>query len=327
MSETVTIASIAEQIRAGQLRRAKRGMANLLDSADTQTLATLQRCASILAKHPDVAVPELRALWLRAPQWARDIIQACAPRRGEAVCQPEQQDQRPAPYSRETLYRAPRDDRREVRPELKTGRKQRTEEPAEVGQYARERAGVDDAPERGERPDGYSIDYDKAAVHPLRSLGCVACTLERSRADEQHRDGLCSDCREGGIDGIRPLPAGATRAQVVTARCERITRHLTGEARLARLRGYYRKVSSVDKATISAYAGSHEPEQAPTAAAQQNPEGPAACDGCGEARRLRDTRHGDDGLCQQCRHPETAETFGRTPSVDQPDTDDQPAAA
>jgi hypothetical protein len=322
MSETVTIASIAEQIRAGRLKQAKRGMASLLDSADPQTLATLQRCAAILAKHPSVAAPELRALWHRAPAWARDIIEGCAPRRGEAVCQPEQEPQRPASYTPGTTYRAPRDLGTERRPELATGPKKRTEEPAEVGQYARDRAGVDDAPERGERPDGYSIDYDKAALHPLRGLGCVACTLERSRADETHPDGLCSECRERGAAGIRPLPTGATREQVVTARCERITRYLTGDARLARLRGYYRKATTpADQATITAYAGRADTGQAPAATPQRDTGGPAACHGCGDPRSLRDMRHGDDGLCQHCRRAEAAGTPGRTPSVDQPDAE------
>jgi hypothetical protein len=50
----------------------------------------------------------------------------------------------------------------------------RTNAGAVVASYLTERGGVDDAPEKDSRPAGYGIDYDLAAVPPLRGSACLA---------------------------------------------------------------------------------------------------------------------------------------------------------
>jgi hypothetical protein len=69
----------------------------------------------------------------------------------------------------------------------------------EAASYAATRGGVDDAPEQAERPDGYTIDYDRAALDGLRAAACLGCHLERTPADV------------GRGEGVRGLPRRRAR--------------------------------------------------------------------------------------------------------------------
>jgi hypothetical protein len=78
-----------------------------------------------------------------------------------------------------------------------------------------ERRHVDNAPTRAERPVGYGLDYDRAAVPSLRGAPCLGCGVERSRADHARGDGLCEGCTD---DGLTTEVAIAARAEGVLAR-------------------------------------------------------------------------------------------------------------
>ncbi|WP_267466315.1 MobF family relaxase [Nocardia cyriacigeorgica] len=84
------------------------------------------------------------------------------------------------------------------------------------------------------------LDYDRAAVPDLRTLPCVACGIERRRADATpippHRtdDGLCTDCRDDytGIPDHNQHP--------LEARCTYLANTHPPEATLALLRRDWR---------------------------------------------------------------------------------------
>jgi hypothetical protein len=91
----------------------------------------------------------------------------------------------------------------------------RTNAGAVAASYLTERGGVDDVRERDSRPAGYGIDYDLAAVPPLRGSACLGWGLERSRADQARGDVLCEGCRE---DGLTTESAMAGRGAAILAR-------------------------------------------------------------------------------------------------------------
>ena len=59
--------------------------------------------------------------------------------------------------------------------------------------------GVDDAAEQGERPDGYPIDYDRAALQRPQAVVCTGCHLEPPRPTSPAATGVCADCRADGL--------------------------------------------------------------------------------------------------------------------------------
>ncbi|MEV3965213.1 MobF family relaxase [Nocardia sp. NPDC050193] len=114
-------------------------------------------------------------------------------------------------------------------------------------------------------PDGYALDFDRAAVPDTRSFGCVSCGIERARADaapvrpRRSDDGLCGDCRDTGHTGI-PDHDPADR---IHTRCTHITEtHPPAAARAMLRRDWH--ASPTNRAAIEAWVNSHPlPDQQP----------------------------------------------------------------
>lgn len=303
VSDAVT--DVATMIKNGKLRDAKHLMAQLLDNVAPHVLALLTECAEILSRPSAVARPKLCALWNqhRAHPVALKIIEACAPARDE--WDSRQVDDLPqVPQSRSDIARpaspvrarrnapASRNDRR--------ARRIRGQANQTADAYAQTRAGVDDQPAYGTRPDAYAIDYDNAALYALRGLDCVTCWTERTRADHAPRvregdlsdDGLCSECRDKGREGIPSLPADFTAADAVAARCTYIaSRHRPATAR-ALLNAEWHAVGPEAQTLIKAWCAVNV--ELVNAEPVKDEPVTARCE-CGSATRVR------DGACSDCR--------------------------
>jgi hypothetical protein len=292
-------------IKDGKLRDAKRLMARLLDNVSPHVLALLTECAEILSRPSAVARPKLCALWNQhqAHPVALKIIEACAPARDEWDSR-QVDDLPPVPQARRDTARpaSPVRARRSApasRSDLRARRiRGRADQRADA--YAEHRAGVDDQPVYGPRPDAYAIDYDNAALYALRGLDCVTCWTERTRADHAPRvregdlsdDGLCSECRDKGREGIPSLPVNFTAADAVAARCTYIaTRHRPATARTL-LNSEWHAVGPEARALIKAWCAANV-ELVNAEPAKVEP-ATATCE-CGSATRVR------DGACADCR--------------------------
>lgn len=261
MTTKATIPDLAHLIKTGDLAEAKRQASTVLANADPHDLQVVGRCAYILETWPKIGVLKLRAYWRNADAHDRAIIATCAPDEDEPP-RTRPTDDHPPRWTPQNTYQAPRDLRHEVMPERVRPPRPR-EESALVATYERDRAGIDDLPQHPDRPDGYAIDYDRAAVPPLWGTPCVRCWLERSATDQARHpdDGLCGDCRDRGRPGIPSLPEGHTRADVIQARCAFITAtypHLA--VRL--LRRYWQQAASdQDRSVIAAWVRRHDIEE------------------------------------------------------------------
>jgi hypothetical protein len=304
MSQSTTVADsileLAGLVRAGDRAEAKRQARTLLDTADPRHLTIVAQCATILDYWPRIGVAKLRAYWQSCtdPQ-DRAIIAACAPEPGE---HPQRTQPNSAPRGNTSRHQARRTVRRQMRPELRRRRDQRQqrEEPAVVTAYHQDRAGVDDAPEYGERPDGYAVDYDRAAVPALRGTPCVYCWVERSSADQapsRADDGLCEQCRDKGRPGIPALPAGHTRADAIAARCALIAAKHHRTAAVSILRNEWDRAQGRDRAVIAEWVAAHRAEIDGPAASTLALVGKAnaTCGTCGSVRQVR------AGQCADCR--------------------------
>ncbi|MGB3439481.1 MAG: hypothetical protein WBA97_12085 [Actinophytocola sp.] len=291
-------------IKNGKLRDAKHLMARLLDNVEPHVLALLAECADILSCPNVVARPKLLALWgeHQAHPVALKIIAACAPARDEWETRVVDLPQVTSACRDSTRPSSPVGTRRSApasRSDLRA-RRIRGRADQHAAAYTEHRAGVDDQPAYGPRSDAYAIDYDNAALYALRGLDCVTCWTERTRADHAPRvregdlsdDGLCSECRDKGREGIPSLPADFTAADAVAARCTYIAaRHRPATARTL-LNSEWHAVGIEAKALIRAWCAAN----AELVNAEPPKDDPvtAAC-ACTSTKRVR------DGLCADCR--------------------------
>lgn len=314
MSETPSVsehvARVAALIKSGQLGDAKRETARLLDNVHPRVLNILHECAEALTRSNSVARPKLVALWQRSDETDRRIIEACAPTRDEwahrQIPQPPADDRprRTAPPSGPVHTRRSRPaSRQQLR-----DRRRYTQARKDTAAYYDEhtgRFGVDDQPQRGDWPHAYALDYDKAALHATRGLDCVACWIERTRADHAPNlrhgdlfdDGLCTECRERGREGIPAISGPVTIAGQIAARCAfTATRYHPATARTLltrdweavgpRVRVHMKAWIAANRELINAPAqGSHAPDVDPCA--------------CGSRRQVR------HGQCADCRQLDT----------------------
>jgi len=123
-----------------------------------------------------------------------------------------------------------------------------------VSSYLATRGGVDDAAERGGRPDGYPVDFDRAALERPQAVVCTGCHLERTPAAVVRGDGVCADCRADGL-GRHPM----------VVRCEAILSAVVRRGRWARreLRRLGNAADAADRATITAWVAAHDARIAP----------------------------------------------------------------
>jgi hypothetical protein len=197
---------IEELIELGQHDAARRECRRLMDSADPETFALIARLAAAVALD-------------RQDAWMPSY-----------------------PADRDVRYLPPRELRTHWTARRAPGHEQARDGDVLAAAYLAERGGVDDTHERPERPVGYSLDYDLAAVPALRGTPCLRCHLERSNVDRARGDGLCQECRD----------AGHTRASVIQTRCGQIVAG-TGEQAQGLLRQAWRRADPVDRQTIAAW--------------------------------------------------------------------------
>lgn len=247
---------VADLVARGANAEARRRTARIADAADPETRALLGEILGALEKHPTVTLPKLRQLWQVNDDDGRALILACVPhaeRRAEAAQQADRVARAARAERREYARRAPRDlTTRQTAPRPRRDQRA-TEGDAVAGRYFADRV---DPAETDEQADYAALDYDLAAVPPLRGLPCVAaaCGLERTPRDARRGadDGLCEDCRDRGVTGMAILPATATRAEAIAARCDYIaaTSATTAE-RDARLRRDDRSLVTRDRFTVA----------------------------------------------------------------------------
>lgn len=245
------LARLAELVAAGKFTAARRAAASLIDHIDPHTLGLIARCAEALQADRDTATAALDELWLVASDRDAAIITACLPASDYSPDLPTP-DLEPA-WKRQVRW---------VPPSRVRVRRGPVTAPARTGGDAQVIASYlaeTDTPVLGGRepdgrPIGYELDYDLAALHPIKGSPCVVCWLERSRADHNRTDGLCGECRDAGHPGIPALPAGHTRADAVRARCQYIAdTDTTGRGGLPTLRAEYRRANAGDRAVITAW--------------------------------------------------------------------------
>lgn len=122
--------------------------------------------------------------------------------------------------------------------------------------YLATRGGVVDDPQPQQRPDGYTIDYDRVALDGLRAPVCLGCHLERTPADVRVGDGVCADCRADGL-GRDPMQL----------RCEAVLAAAVRRGPWARreLRRLWDAADAAGRASIEAFvaANNHRVPPAP----------------------------------------------------------------
>jgi hypothetical protein len=243
------LARLAELVGAGRFTAARRAAASLIDHTDPHTLGLIARCAEVLQADRDTATTALDELWLAGTDRDAAIITACLPESDYTPDLPTP-DLEPAwkrqvrwvPPSRVRVRRGP------VTAPTRTG-----DSGIITGYLAETDGPVLDDREPSGRPIGYELDYDRAALNPLRGTPCCRCWIERSRIDQNRPDGLCGECRDAGHPGIS-LPAGHSRADAVRARCQHIAdTDTTGQGGLPTLRAEYRRANAADRAVITAW--------------------------------------------------------------------------
>lgn len=245
------LARLAEFVAGGKFTAARRAAAALIDHTDPHTLGLIARCAQALQADRDTATAALDELWLAACDRDAAIITACLPGSDYTPDLPAR-DVEPA-WKRQVRWVPP--SRVRVRRGPVTGPTRISGDAAAVTGYLAESDGpVPDDREALERPIGYELDYDLAALHPLRGTPCCRCWIERSRTDQNRTDGLCGECRDAGHPGIPALPSGHTRADAIRARCQHIAgTDTTGQGGLPSLRAEYRRANYADRAVITAW--------------------------------------------------------------------------
>lgn len=248
--------AIAELIERGAVRGARARLARLLDTADVPSRLLLIGCVEALEQeHPTTMMERLRTQWRRADEDGRALVEACAPsaeRRVEKARDADRIARENRAKDRAWSARAPRDlTKRRSTPQGRRDPRD-VERDTTARRYFADR--VDPVEDTDEAQRDARLDYDLAAVPPMRGLPCVACGVERASRDQQRSrdDGQCADCRDSGHTGVPILDPGASRADVLTARCQHIADSSQSPAeRDARLRRDWRHLRTRDQFVVS----------------------------------------------------------------------------
>ena len=206
------------------------GVENLLDGGKRQAAAAA-----------------LRSLLNRSsPEVAREVLERAAAQelaREMARVQPQPQDVRFVPASRVNV-------RRGERRTPTAADRQRREGDAEAAAYLAEQAPVPVPvePTTGwDEPAWGSLDYDLAALTPLRGRPCLGCKLERTRADLTNPDGLCVDCRDSGL----------TRETAIQGYCALVADRNSGPRATQLLQAAWRRAGRGDRTVIADWVEQH----------------------------------------------------------------------
>ncbi|WP_143467019.1 hypothetical protein [Lentzea kentuckyensis] len=318
-----TISELAELVRSGNIRAARKLGRKLLKVAPTRTLWVIARIANELDERPHTALAFINHLLETAPsEEDRAIVAACLPEPGETRRTVERSSQRAPHWNSTNKHEAPRDLKTEQRNELRRKARSRQEQ-ADAAGFARYRvdsAGVadgDQVPDRHDRAAAEQVyasgfDYDRAALYATEvPFACLACGICRGRYDLNgarvqagHGDDmLCGECRAAGCAGLPELVVGHSLADLVTARCSFVwAKHGDVVAR-ALLRSDWRHApTDAVREIITDYARAYLSAEPPTEARQDVAE-LSDCVTCGVQREPNDTNApaADDGQCAACR--------------------------
>ncbi|RDI35449.1 hypothetical protein [Lentzea flaviverrucosa] len=266
MKNDASISEILEEmdlmLDLGGFAEARELAAEILDTADPDTLEVLARIAWTREHHHNTVDARLRDAWKRSNDEHRELIETCVTLYIEPTTPPAEVKTPDNPEvlradvhlpvrakASELRTRRAKDHadfgpiRRKFDPSTRIGRRTKEEIATAIRcartahTYQWSRAGVDDQPPIAETPFNYEIDYDKAAVPAIRGHLCVYCWSERSAEDNRnHNDGLCDWCRSANRPGLPTLPATAWRDEVITARCKFIANTFTRKTALTMLR-------------------------------------------------------------------------------------------
>ncbi|MEU2032785.1 MobF family relaxase [Nocardia amamiensis] len=273
------IRQVAELFRTGQVPAAIAAFGDLTDIASEEQRRILAAVAETLYGNSfPVARARLRWAGERFPQH-RALIDAATPTTDPHVYQPATTPTEPA-HRRDRHHVAARDHHEHTDPLARRNPLTDNQIDARRAEqdYSDTRAHIDDQPhDRPEpdrfthpsyrrdeatdpRPDGYTLDYDRAAVPASRGLSCVACGLERPRTDaipvppRRADDGLCNDCRDTGEPGMPDHDP----ADHVTARCDYIAATRPAPAARAMLRRDWRAARNpTHRAAIETWIRNH----------------------------------------------------------------------
>ncbi|WP_017972426.1 hypothetical protein [Actinopolyspora halophila] len=245
MSEN-TLSAISALFDLGAHQEAYQAFRSWWAERSEAEVSAFAECAAILEKRPRAGLAKLRELYKRVQdEKVRAVIGDCG-KAGANATRSEPEPDRAPRWDESTKYQAPGPVHRAMRRSAKRPpRVPDSFEPEYVTDYQDNRLGVSDEP-TGENPPGYSLDYDKASVSPLRGRICVGCFVERPSVDIRRTadDGLCEECRDVGTSGVD------TTRDTARARCDYYTRHYPPEGAKALMRADWRSSDEVDRATI-----------------------------------------------------------------------------
>lgn len=216
-----SLRNVARLFQSGAVTDAVTAFRQAASAATPDQRAIITAVADTLYHHHWV-VARARLDWAaqQYPQHAA-LIQACTPTTDPGVYQPDTTTPEPR-YRRDRRHEAAHS-HREYRDHTRHSPSLSTAAMAArdlTDSYLDHNAAERPSPDQP-LPDGiwnphdtdprtghYSLDYDLAALPPIRTLPCVSCGIERRRADTtppppRHTDdGLCSDCRDDHRPGI-----------------------------------------------------------------------------------------------------------------------------
>ncbi|SDP97806.1 hypothetical protein [Lentzea jiangxiensis] len=281
MTENASITEMLEDIdlflELGGFAEARELAAQILDTADTDTLDLLARIAWIRENHPNTARARLSDAWKRSTPEHRELVETCVMLHVEPATQPAEAEAPAEPEILRADVHIPTHAevaelrtggisaveagpvRRKIKPEIRRKRRPaRTPEQKrldrEVAHYFRHRAGVDDAVEFETLP-GYENDEDQNFMAPLRGLACVSCWTERAAFDNyRHHDGLCNECRQDNRAGLPITSTDPYRDELIAIRCAHIVKTFPKRpTALAILRRDYRGYAPGDRIEMNTW--------------------------------------------------------------------------
>ncbi|MBF6173607.1 MobF family relaxase [Nocardia blacklockiae] len=243
--------AVAELFRTGHITDATTAFRTLARELTSEQRDILERVATTLFQY---AFPIARARL----RWAADhhpdhrgLIEACIPDTDPHVYRPAEHRAQTSAFARDR-HAAARHHEERIDPSHRRTRPTQDRGGEFADAYFAERAAEQPDPTASDRShrhgaaasgrdrsgDGYTLDYDRAAIPPTHGFGCVHCGIERARTDTQPQpgrradDGLCGDCRDNG----QPAIPDHDPADHITARADHITATYPTDQARAKLR-------------------------------------------------------------------------------------------
>ncbi|MBY8862865.1 relaxase domain-containing protein [Nocardia sp. CA2R105] len=267
--------AVSELFRTGNIDEAATRFGTLTEQLSVEERDILEKVANTLYTNSfPVARARLRWAADRYPNH-RELILACIPDTDPHTYAPADSSAR-YPASRNPVRdAAPRNHPERTEPTHRTHHPPNTNQDF-IDSYLHIRGHIDEDPDHlpippgvdhryqstapEKRPDGYTLDYDRAAVPRTHGYSCLHCGIERAANDTtpqrgQHSDdGLCGQCRDDGHPGI----PDHNPAEHIPARCTHITNTYPPALAQSKLRRDWRDAPTRrDRNTIHTWVTEH----------------------------------------------------------------------